>query len=80
MTDREPTDTTLADIMKGDQHAAEIEDTAGMVGRYYERLVGAGMSAEAAESGAAEYQSLLLAQRFMDVHQKLGIGIMLGEE
>lgn len=77
MTD--PTDTTLTTILYADQHDAATADLAGRVALYFSTLAGAGMSTEAAEAGAAEYQSLLLAQAFMDVHEKIGVGFLFGE-
>lgn len=68
----EPTETTLTDLFCVDQ---DIEATAGMTGRYYERLRASGVPKRAATAMAAEYNSLLLAREFMDVHDKLGVGM-----
>lgn len=72
-------DLTLTTILHADQADAATASLAKKVALYYSVLVDAGMSAEAAEQGAAEYQSLLLAQAFMDVHQSLSVGFLYGE-
>lgn len=69
---------TLSSILNADQDDAATASLARKVALYYTTLVDAGMSAESAEQGAAEYQSLLLAQAFMDVHQSLSAGFMFG--
>lgn len=69
----------LTTILHADQADAATADLANKVALYCRTLLNGGMSQEAAEQGAAEYQSLLLAQAFMDVHEKLGVGPLFGE-
>lgn len=57
-----PTDITLAGIMQGDQVDAEIEATAGKIGKFYERLLASGIRPKAAENMTHDYMAVVLAQ------------------
>ena len=63
--DNHPTDYTLADVFATDQ---DIEGTAGMVGRYYERLRASGIPKQAASQMTMAYNAVVIAQHVgMDV-------------
>lgn len=79
MTDHtEPTDNTLTTLFSTDQ---EIEATAGMVGRYYERLRASGIPKAAATEMTLTYNAMIVSQHFgLDMATTFGVGPIYGEE
>lgn len=75
--ENQATDTTLADVFHADQ---SIEATAGMAGRYFERLRASGVPKQAAVEMTLTYNAMIVAQHFgVDTSAMYSVGPEYGE-
>ena len=80
MTDRQPTDITLAAILAADQADAATAHLAGQVALFYSTLAGAGMRKRDAAEITSHFSAMAISEHFgVNVGEAFGVGPIFGE-
>lgn len=81
MSEREPTDTTLATIMAADQEDAATQDLAMRIAHFYITVAASGMPKKSAARITEAFAAMATGTHFgIDVADPLGINAMLDME